>query len=1161
MFLKKIKLHGFKSFPENTTLEFREGLTAIVGPNGCGKSNIVDSIMWVLGEQRPSILRGERMEDVIFKGTENKSAVGMAEVELTLGNASEINDNGDEELTILRRLYRSGESEYRINGRRSRLKDIRGLFYGTGIGKRFYTVIEQGMVDAVLSTAPEERRRIFEEAAGIFGYKMKKQEAQRRLEATRMNVERAKDIKGELESQARSLRRQASRAKRYLNLREELSSLEVYVAYMRLQGNEETLEKLKMELDELNNKRENLSSEISSLEKLLSEKRSDDARFAVIINEKVEGKNRVQTDIASIEGNIKLHEERIKTAGVRISEIEEEQKALTRKRGRIIEEIKRLEGKDTGFMARIDFIEYITRKRARLIDKRMQNLERLNSELESARARAYEATYELSRLQNEINDKRTLVNKIETKIEALKREKVGLMARDEECKRGLSLIEKELKRFKKEKKLLNGDIENVRGKIDGLNVEVNKTREELKEAEFRLARVKGAIEDLSAIPPASVIYGYKVISDEIGDSGIKKGDLKPKQGYEKAFRAATFLLNYVISTKDEKEMQRIIKGVKKSADVLFKIPLDKGRSIVRRDAVLGYMTDYVVGDGADELFGDMLLIKDIKGALTLLKDGVIPRSGLVTLDGYLILPDGTIFASLSDVSNRDLEKVSALDISSLEEHIARLRSKKEEREKQIQELSKELEVKESKVEKLEVEEEKLAIRKSALLDEKKRIERSLDVCLLDMEDAEGELMEYIKTLKDIEDEFKSAKGKEEKVRREVDRVSELINVHRFKIERSNNALKRLEIERRNAKNRLGDCVERLEHFRRELIEIDERMDRTRLEIPELKEMMEQSEVEIKSLESEVAKLNESLKNYDSELFQLRSERSEIEKEISKLEIDLKSREESAFNLNESVLRLKEEIGRLSGETRAEVDSISRSYNVSLVDYEPEDELVGLGVDEAQLKIEEVRDKLSKMGEINFEAEREYERVRKRIENMDAQLEDLKEAEENLIETISYLDKTSRNFLVDMIEKVDKQFKELFNKIFKGGNARIYLKEGVDPLKADILIEAIPEGKRLSTIHLLSGGEKAMVAIILLFAILNVKPAPFCFLDEVDAALDDVNTVHFVDMLNFLKSRIQFILITHNRQTMEIVDNIIGITMEEAGVSKVISVSLKELAKG
>ncbi|HEC80695.1 MAG TPA: hypothetical protein ENI43_05525 [Firmicutes bacterium] len=181
--------------------------------------------------------------------------------------------------------------------------------------------------------------------------------------------------------------------------------------------------------------------------------------------------------------------------------------------------------------------------------------------------------------------------------------------------------------------------------------------------------------------------------------------------------------------------------------------------------------------------------------------------------------------------------------------------------------------------------------------------------------------------------------------------------------------------------------------------------------------------------------------------------------------------------------------------------------------------------------------------------------------MDAQLEDLKEAEENLIETISYLDKTSRNFLVDMIEKVDKQFKELFNKIFKGGNARIYLKEGVDPLKADILIEAVPEGKRLSTIHLLSGGEKAMVAIILLFAILNVKPAPFCFLDEVDAALDDVNTVHFVDMLNFLKSRIQFILITHNRQTMEIVDNIIGITMEEAGVSKVISVSLKELAKG
>ncbi|MGQ9706873.1 MAG: chromosome segregation protein SMC [bacterium] len=1168
MYLKKIRLLGFKSFPEETIIELKEGLTAIIGPNGCGKSNIVDSIMWTLGEQKPRILRGEKMEDVIFKGSDGRAPTGLAEVELIFGNSAELNPSQGDELTILRRLYRSGESEYRINGRRCRLRDVRALFYGTGIGKRFYTVMEQGMVDAVLSTSPDERRRIFEEAAGIFGYKAKRDEAQRRLDNTRINVERAEDIRSELETQSRSLKLQATKAKNYNIIKQQLSSMEVYISYLGLLNRDELVEKLSNDLKDLEEKRFLLKEEISKLDKDLSQSRFDDARLTGMIEDFTNNKNRIQSEIAIVEGKVNLNEERIRQKRLRLSELEGERINIRSKREEVEREIERLNIENRGLIERVRFLEYIKSKRERMIEKRKESLKGKEKELERTKAKIYEISYERTKTQSDVQETMGIINKLSARMEALKREEVGLRERKKTFEDEIKSIDKQISKLNRDRALHISKFKALKKEKDELSDMIGKLTGQLKDEELRLERLKGAIEDLSCISPASIIYGYNVYNKKSSDRESPKfAHLRPKKGYEKPFRASAFLLEYAIFLNNDREINGIKKIIKdENIDLLIKFGESERFDIEIDENVLGYMSDFVVGADAKRIFGNMLLVSSLKTALSLYNNNELKNRCVVSMDGFLLLPDGTVFVAYSDTfisktKSEASDKDVSLNITLISEYIERLRSELNSRQRVLFEKEGGLREEEKYLSELDTEEERLIIKRDSSREEMKRLERAIDVCSLEMEDVGEELKERDEILRKLNERYKVLIEEETKVKNDLELLSENVSISHLKLERTNARLGKLDIKYGGLSDNIKTYKERLEYFDKELNEINIKLADIEVNLPKLTTDIEEAENEIKDYERELGLLNDSLTNIDSKLFRLKNERSGIERRISEIERILNIKNVGDRELSEHISSKRAEINRILGECRAEMEGVKNLYGVSLYDYEVPVEYKGLTVDDALTKVEELKLKLSRMGEINFKAESEYQKVTERLDSLRRQLDDLKSAEENLLETIDYLDETSRRLLIELVNNVDIKFKEIFTKIFKGGDSRIYLEEGVDPLISDVIIEANPPGKRLLSINLLSGGEKAMVAILLLFAILSIKPAPFCFLDEVDASLDDANTVHFIDMLNLLKNRIQFILITHNRQTMEIVDNIIGISMEEAGLSKVIHVSLKEIARG
>ena len=1168
MYLKKIRLLGFKSFSEETVIEIKEGLTAVIGPNGCGKSNIVDSIMWTLGEQRPRTLRGEKMEDVIFKGSDGRPATGMAEVELIFGDAGEISPSEGDELTILRRLFRSGESEYRINGRRCRLKDVRALFYGTGIGKRFYTVMEQGMVDAILSTSSDERRRIFEEAAGIFGYKVKRDEAQRRLESTRINVERAEDIRSELETQARSLKLQAAKARNFNKLKDEISSLEVYISYLKLLDRDKLVEKLSTDLKSIEKSRFSIKKEIAQLEKNVSQARFEDTKLIGAIEELTDKKNKVQSDIATIEGKINLNEEKIRQKRLRACELADEEENLIIKKGKIEKEIERFNIENRELVEQVEFLEYIKSKRERIIESRSVDLNTMERKLEDIKARLYEASYERAKTQSDIQEIRNIKARIEAKMEALKREESELKDRNKTIVSEIKVLESQISKLSKSKVSHLSKVENLKREIKELSNIISEITVELKKAELRLERLKGAIDDLSCVPPASVIYGFNVYDKISKDKNYPKFvHLRAKKGYEKPFRIASFLLEYVIYLSDVGALNEIVKIVKDShIDLLMKIAESVRPEIKTDENVLGYMADYVIGEDVDRIFGNMLLVSSLDTALMLYKKGDLKNGGAVSMDGFLVLPDGTIYAGFSDSLKGKIKKdvkdeELSLNIISLEKYVDKLKDEISSEQQVLLEKESELEEKERLLIGIDSEEERLVIKKGSLEEEIKRLERAIDVCCLGIEDNESELKEREEVLGNLEGRDKILTENEIKLKDELEKTIDDLNRSRLKYERANMVLDKLNIKYSNLFDSIKIYKERLEYFKNELKEIDARLLDTKEQIPKLEGEVEEAEEEIRGFEKDMASLNDGLRHFEIELRKLKDMRSDLEIQISEIEKVSRIKIGSERELSEQIANINAEISRISGEREAEMESIMHQYGISIYDYAPVDEFSGLTVEDALIKAGEFRARLSRIGEVNFKAESEYQRVNERLDSLKKQLDDLKEAEGNLLETIEYLDETSRRMLIELVDNVDIKFKELFTEIFKGGDARIYLQGGVDPLSADVIIEANPPGRRLLSINLLSGGEKAMVAILLLFAILSVKPAPFCFLDEVDASLDDANTVHFIDMLNLLKSRIQFILITHNRQTMEIADNIIGISMEETGVSKVIHVSLKEMARG
>ncbi|MFQ5329447.1 MAG: chromosome segregation protein SMC [Thermodesulfobacteriota bacterium] len=1201
MKIKRLDIHGFKSFVDKTTLHFSQGVSAIVGPNGCGKSNIVDAIRWVLGEHNARHLRGKHMEDVIFNGSESRKPLGMAEVVMTLSNDQGLAPAeyaGYSEIEVARRLYRSGESEYLINKVQCRLRDVVDLFTDTGVGNRAYAIVEQGKVDWLVNAKPEEKRLIFEEAAGINKYKQRKEAALRRLDSTRQNLVRVNDIIGEVKRQLNSLNRQAKKAERYKTVKEELKDIELFLAsgeHSALYGEVGTIE---ARIEELRERAVGHSAEQAEKGALLEETKRRYLEEEAILKEMREGSFALATSINGREREIEL-------TNVRVKE-------LDRQEGRLLTEI-----------------DEITSQREQAItevDETREDMERLSLAVREGEGSIHDGEERLKGVSEELCEqeglqraKKAELMDILTSLSTIKNQLQGYMREDEllHLKVGKSEREREeLRRRGEEKrdslKGMAGDIERLtyekgeaeRGSVDSqvvldnLEEELSRREESIRETKEELAilssklatlkelernfegfrdGVKSIMKVVQGEAPQSLHHsgsgGTEAVSGESlrGIRGVFADFIETSSDWERAVEAALGeKLQYIVVENRQDGMAAL--GYLKShacGKGTF-VPMERSgsgcnggeaaptggeRDLLNFVTVKGGYTSV-----ARDLLGDVLLVNNLDEAFAIWNESGGAKS-LVTRDGDLIDRAGFITGGSSNGSDSGVlqRRREAKELSSHADDLKQsLQSAEVERETltgRVREVKEALESfkRDAHTKAIELVNRE-AIQRGAE-DELKRIGERLEVLDFEMREAEEELERIGFSKSELMRERDAAAISQEELEVVIEGLS--VEVERLRNEREA-ALALLT----DAKVSLASLRERLEAVRGRSLAKESLIHDLEVRLVSRREECERGK-------GEVGELHDRGRGLKEELEALLNRREEVRREEVVKEESIASLTEGVSDLEKGLEALRRESGRIEEERSAlelkkrevELKSIhlsermSERYDVAIDSYEPAQELIDAEQSEVESRCEELRERIRLIGEVNLAALEEYAELEERHTFLTGQQEDLTSSMDTLHKTINKINRTTRERFTEAFEAINEKFKLLFPRFFRGGKAELRLVDEGNIHESGIEIVAQPPGKKLQNISLLSGGEKALTATSLIFSIFMVKPTPFCFLDEVDAPLDEANTDRFDGLLREMAEKSQFILITHNKHSMESADRLFGVTMEEPGVSKLVSVQL------
>ena len=1184
MFLKSLEVRGFKSFADKTELNFKKGITAVVGPNGSGKSNISDAVRWVLGEQSVKSLRGGKMEDVIFAGTQFRKPVGLAQVSLCLDNSDSSLPIDYNEVIITRRIFRSGETEYLINKQKCRLKDIIELFMDTGIGKEGYSLIGQGKIDAILSGRPEERRALFEEAAGIVKYKSRKEEAEKKLENTENNLIRIRDIISTYEERLGPLKEEKEKAVKYKALAEELKVREVSLIVYHLNKLKADLEVLKKDIEkrehEINLKRDSISkhkSEIISLEESIEEiERKDKEEREKYYNEK--------ESMAKNSKDIDLFKERISNFKNLIIKEEKDIEDITVKLNELNKEKEIIE-KD--------------------IDNKLE--ERRQKELA------------IREIESSISSNNREISKIETELNKLKDSEYEFLSKNSEIKNNIRSIEKDILNTNEQKEALVVSINNLKSNltiniatIEKLRENIIKTKNNIKELEENIAELRKELakahSDLnqkenkikvltkningleathSALSNLEKHYeGYNrtvknlmehVLSGKVQNVGEIKvlGEIfNVDKQYEVAIEIALGAAISNVITKSDREAKVLIQYLKsKCLGRATFLPLNiiKGKklnvpeNLKKIEGYIGIGSDLIAvqdiyKDIVDYNLGRTIIAKDMDSALSISKVGN-HNYKIVTLTGEVINPGG------------------ALTGGSIQGKSGNLLGRKRE----IEEI-------EVKVEKLKVDYKKETqilqgikdiIKKidEDIIDRREEIhQKKIDLTVLDGE-TKNLVIEGEKIKKSLEYSSEDLKKKAifiENLTKQLDSKKEELNLLGKKNFESKEKVKLLEEQYEIKKRNIELLKEKVTEMKISRATIDESIQGKRNEFYSKKSNISEREQNIKNLLYEInqkkdniktledgiknkisiiEKINESIKNLE-EVFK--------EDEVKKISYkeELKVKETLANEIIEELRVLEGELNKktiqkvkLDSEEEGLFSKLNGDINLTLAEAAeisiPIDNIVKIKEEISRLKV-----KIGSIGTVNLSAILEYDEVLEKYEFMSSQELDLEQSKNELLDVISEMTVNMQKMFKENFEILNENFGETFKELFKGGSAELILGEG-DELNANIVINVQPPGKKLQNINLMSGGEKVLSAIALLFAILKMKPTPFCILDEIEAALDDANVFRYAEFLKQFSHNIQFIVITHRKGTMEVSDVMYGVTMEEKGISKVVSVDLTE----
>jgi chromosome segregation protein len=1181
LFVKRLEMHGFKSFADKTTFELTPGITVVVGPNGCGKSNITDAVRWVLGEQSARHLRGTRMDDIIFGGTASRKPLSFAEVSITLDHTDGALGLDYQEVTVTRRLYRSGESEYLLNKRQCRLKDIVELFMDTGIGKEAYSFIGQGRVDELLNARPEERRQIFEEAAGILKYKNRKREAKRRLAETAENLLRVGDIIHELSGQLEPLSEQASAARHYLELRDSLRTLDVdMLVHDARQFRERWYEmdkKTRAAADELLQQQATVGkreTELAQAQMTLDEEQSAVAAMQRDAQRLTSELEKIQSHTAVIQEKIRGVDRQLTEGKALLDDLKRQDGELDQENTRITEQMS---AASTGLL-----------KAENDLKAAQQILDQMESSPEALRSVACQE--ELDKLSTAIRHLESDYSRLDVELEqmaekaqTLESERLQKASEYHELQeKGKALLAEKDKLVQQKQQLMEQSAVNkaqrtdTTAQLDKLSALRVKSEKEQADAENK-QRLLTELEDAMAgyyQGVKSVLSAKKQHGQFAGILGTVVDLLDVPSQYVAAVEAAlgTSLQNLVAA--DDNVAKEAIAYLKKTRggratflplNILDVQPRRQvPQELQAQPGYIGVAADLIRTEQrftpvAESLLARVHVVRDLDAAVSVARI-LRFRERVVTLDGDVMLPGGAMTGGHDKKQGGILSR--RREAEALKETIRTMALESKELQRQsdllmhdLHETATALTVLEEKIREVE-----LAI--SVRENEVAFLARQADTVLRSQDAYVTEIEALVIRRKEKEDALTLAR---ERLEGYQEQEKEL----RVELARLAGTLSAREQEKRSLREQYTECRVRLASLHKQQEHYEDERERLLRERAIVAEKKKSKEVEMRELRSQRLELDGQVEEDQEKAAELEEARRGILSDLVEREAALKEKstlfreeaeqlrqfEKSLTGLERKQARLEVERGRVEVELQAVLDRLRESWEL---DFE-EAERVARPLEDraaAREKVRLLKENIQELGTVNLGAIDEYNRVSERVEFLTVQRDDLREGEKDLLRIIREIDSRMGEKFASSFAVINEQFGLVFKELFGGGRAHLRLTDPENPLEAGIEIVAQPPGKKLQQLSLLSGGEKALTAIALLFAFLNVKPTPFCVLDEIEAALDEANLIRFTQYLRNLCGQTQFILISHRKKTMEQADILYGVTMEELGVSKQISVRLR-----
>jgi chromosome segregation protein len=1184
MFLKSLKLHGFKSFGRKTELVFKNGLTCIVGPNGCGKSNIVDAVRWVLGEQRPSVLRSERMDNVIFSGSKSAKPLGMAEVSIVLENTRNVLPSEYSEVMVTRRLYRSGESEYLINKTPCRLRDIQELFMDTGLGPDSYSVIELKMVESILNSKSDERLHLFEEAAGINKYKQRRSAAFRKLEATETDLNRIDDILSEVERNVNALKRQVNRAQRYKDLVQQIEELEIQLASFDLWMLLKRLRPLKDELrqreQEHHQQRSLLTREEAELERLRARALDVENRLSKVQRELMA----VTEELHARENEQTASRERIRALRERAVRYQQEKEELKQRIQNLERRIEQSEPQMRVLAERVDALRMKYRLKKQELDEFDKLLARRRMELNESRQQLIDTMRILGEKEKRRNALAAHLNHLQgrreqltTELERLKKEYGSLAGQEEDRKEEKEALKKDtekaaqqVKKAEKELAARKEEAETVRAEIAGLE----NRRQALEQQRAFFRNLIQANEGLSD----GLQYVLELRKKETDLLGLLADLIDVPREYRVAVEALLGEKAFYVVTRSQKQIFRLLQDLqnRRLGKVAF-LSIDRFArwyreaelpSVPRSAGVLARLSDVIQAPAELQplvhfLFGRSLVVENVDTA-SRLWDAAQQQGfwNLVTLQGEVFGADGAVrsgryeeTSSVSIVGREAQLRETETAIQDVEKALARARKNLEQiaaaiqkGETALEEAQRELRQKEERLRAFELEVVKKETQLSGIRDgmasaeqELTRIAGEEQTARKELEQLEPELADLQRKRRRFEDEVEGMQERLEELETQRTQLSEEVHELNLNLVKATGDLNSLE-------NDLKRMRRAIEEARQSIVRRDQ-------EIQEGNREMEHLAQQEERLQGMIADLQEKKGHLLRRQEELKSEMQELQDILGRKEEQLKRARATGESSAELLQELRLSISELELKIENLKQSIREKYDVDVTPVEvPPD----LNMEELREKLQRLKERERTFGAVNMMALEEYNRESERLDFLYKQRNDLIEAKKTLLETIDVINRTAREKFEEVFQQIRQNFQQNFTAFFEGGEGDLRIQfDPDDPLAARIQILARPRGKQLSALELLSAGEKALTAIALLFSIYQVKPSPFCILDEVDAPLDDVNVHRFLKVLRQFSEKTQFIVVTHNKITMQAADTIYGVTMEEEGISKIVSVELSK----